>query len=368
MDKQLVKSGQHPSDRCQVSCPVPMEPRVAYADLSVSFTLNSTYSDKVDRAKVWGINVVNHFWLEDCFVKWENIGPGNPRYTDYPAGVNYMSSIGRAHLTEESLTRWKEAALAWSEEDEMGAVEQDMQMGGPTQPTPSASTKRRDQAPARNDLQVDVETDEDRDATPKAAGPSRSTPRPSLPPPADQPTKRKSKVKSPVADDMPAASEPKRRKMSTPEPAMMSTGRVRRQAATKAGDAVHQMAEDMNLFQKEKHRKDLIPPSERKAARIASRREAGTETEHETDVDMDPEEGEEIPEVRAAPSKGKPATKKRSAPAKATTEELSDTHEAEDVKPDISEDGCIIATTGVKLTAAQTKVRWPRQNVVVLPD
>jgi hypothetical protein len=355
MDKQLVESGQYPFDRCQVSCRVQIDVCHARADSSMSIGLHSINSDKVDRARVWGINVVNHFWLEDCFVKWENIGTGNPRYTDYPAGVNYMSSIGRAHLTEESLARWKEAALAWSEEDEMGAVEQDMQLGGPTQPTPSASTKRRDQPPAHSGLQVDVESDEERDATPKAAGPSRSTPKPSLPPAAEPSTKRKSKVKSPAADDVPVSNENKRRKMSTPEPITTSTGRVRRQAAAKAGDAVHQMAEDMNLFQKEKHRKDLIPPSERKAARITSRRGADTETEHETDVDMDGEA--EVVDVKAAPSKRKPVAKKRSASVKATTEELSDTHEAEDIKPDISEDDCIIATTGVKLTAAQTKVR-----------
>lgn len=334
----------------------------------MNFTFESIHSDKVDRARVWGINVVNHFWLEDCFVKWENIGTGNPRYTDYPAGVNYMSSIGRAHLTEESLTRWKEAALAWTEEDEMGAVEQDMQLGGPTQPTPSASTKRHDPPPAHSGLQVDVESDEERDATPKAAGPSRSTRKPSLPIPAEPATKRKkSKAKSPAIDGVAASTEtPKRRKMSTPEPIGTSTGRVRRQAATKAGNAVHQMAEDMNLFQKEKHRKDLIPPSERKAARIASRRGAETETEHETDVDMDREEEDETVQVKPTASKRKPVVaKKRAASAKATTEELSDTHE-EDVKPDISEeDQIIIATTGVKLTAAQTKVSMPARTTLL---
>ncbi|KAF8587520.1 hypothetical protein K439DRAFT_819153 [Ramaria rubella] len=50
--------------------------------------------NKTAKAEEWSIPVVNHKWLEDCFVEWRNLTPAQKRYLDYAPGVNYGALIG----------------------------------------------------------------------------------------------------------------------------------------------------------------------------------------------------------------------------------------------------------------------------------
>ena len=38
--------------------------------------------------------MVNHLWLEDCFVIWRNLTTTNEKYTCFPPGVDFGSMIG----------------------------------------------------------------------------------------------------------------------------------------------------------------------------------------------------------------------------------------------------------------------------------
>ncbi|KAJ3755591.1 hypothetical protein EV360DRAFT_85757 [Lentinula raphanica] len=53
---------------------------------------------KTDRARAWGIPIVNHLWLEDCFVNWKNMTVGNDRYIHFPQGSNFAPRLGERGL------------------------------------------------------------------------------------------------------------------------------------------------------------------------------------------------------------------------------------------------------------------------------
>ncbi|KIP02672.1 hypothetical protein PHLGIDRAFT_59185, partial [Phlebiopsis gigantea 11061_1 CR5-6] len=45
--------------------------------------------EKTERAAMWGIPVVNHMWLEDCFAQWRDISPAQEKYISFPPGLNF---------------------------------------------------------------------------------------------------------------------------------------------------------------------------------------------------------------------------------------------------------------------------------------
>ncbi|KAG8951559.1 hypothetical protein FRC04_005845 [Tulasnella sp. 424] len=52
---------------------------------------------KAERAMHWNIPIVNHTWLEDCFLEWKNIPIGGvvgSKYNKFPTGINFMSLLG----------------------------------------------------------------------------------------------------------------------------------------------------------------------------------------------------------------------------------------------------------------------------------
>ncbi|TCD65714.1 hypothetical protein EIP91_002290 [Steccherinum ochraceum] len=55
---------------------------------------------KTQKADSWSIPVVNHLWLEDCFVQWRHLAQTPDRYTDYPPGLDFSKL-----LTQRSLVK-----------------------------------------------------------------------------------------------------------------------------------------------------------------------------------------------------------------------------------------------------------------------
>ncbi|KAH7883429.1 hypothetical protein F5I97DRAFT_1905100 [Phlebopus sp. FC_14] len=57
-------------------------------------------SPKTTRALSWSIPIVNHTWLEDCFVEWRSLTVGLERYIVFPPGIDFgkmlMTSSGGA--------------------------------------------------------------------------------------------------------------------------------------------------------------------------------------------------------------------------------------------------------------------------------
>ncbi|KAJ6497507.1 hypothetical protein C8R45DRAFT_129169 [Mycena sanguinolenta] len=49
---------------------------------------------KTAKAAEWSIPVVNHTWLEDCFIRWQSLTPALEKYVSYPPGVDFSSLLG----------------------------------------------------------------------------------------------------------------------------------------------------------------------------------------------------------------------------------------------------------------------------------
>ncbi|KIJ92959.1 hypothetical protein K443DRAFT_684887 [Laccaria amethystina LaAM-08-1] len=49
---------------------------------------------KATKALSWSIPVVNHTWLEDCFVQWRNLTVGVEKYIVFPPGVDFSTHLG----------------------------------------------------------------------------------------------------------------------------------------------------------------------------------------------------------------------------------------------------------------------------------
>ncbi|KAI5123689.1 hypothetical protein M0805_001717 [Coniferiporia weirii] len=83
--------------------------------------------DKTTKAREWNIPVVNHTWLEDCFLAWSLITPAQEKYVGFPAGINFGAFVGGRKiepLNEEALVEIERAdeerkrtAVAKAEED-----------------------------------------------------------------------------------------------------------------------------------------------------------------------------------------------------------------------------------------------------------
>ncbi|KAK0212813.1 hypothetical protein DFS33DRAFT_1284670 [Desarmillaria ectypa] len=50
---------------------------------------------KVTKAQAWSIPVVNHTWLEDCFIKWRNLTVGLDKYIGFAPNMDFSQLLGR---------------------------------------------------------------------------------------------------------------------------------------------------------------------------------------------------------------------------------------------------------------------------------
>ncbi|KAF8625140.1 hypothetical protein AX17_006918 [Amanita inopinata Kibby_2008] len=50
---------------------------------------------KTTKAAAWSIPIVNHTWLEDCFVKWRNLTVGLEKYIIFPPGMDFSKLLGQ---------------------------------------------------------------------------------------------------------------------------------------------------------------------------------------------------------------------------------------------------------------------------------
>ncbi|OZJ02969.1 hypothetical protein BZG36_04512 [Bifiguratus adelaidae] len=87
-----------------------------YAIAVVLLTLFSPEGEKFVRAREWNLNVVNHFWLEDCFATWELRSVSNPRYQVWPEKIDLGDYVGETQLTRTE--PWYGATETLLEEDD----------------------------------------------------------------------------------------------------------------------------------------------------------------------------------------------------------------------------------------------------------
>lgn len=64
-----------------------------------------TQSEKCDAAREWGIHLVNHLWLEDSYARCQVQSPTNPRYMHFPPHTNLTEVVGQTLIDREALNR-----------------------------------------------------------------------------------------------------------------------------------------------------------------------------------------------------------------------------------------------------------------------
>ncbi|KAJ7099474.1 hypothetical protein B0H15DRAFT_900731 [Mycena belliarum] len=147
---------------------------------------------KTAKAAEWSIPVVNHTWLEDCFLRWQCLTPALPKYISYPPGVDFSSILGTRGIGpditeiaakegwdggEEEQEQEKEkekekAGLSQNSADETEKVVHIKRPPSAAKPTPKRKGK------AREEPEAEVSHDEDAEARKKAAVGARPRPRP----------------------------------------------------------------------------------------------------------------------------------------------------------------------------------------------
>ncbi|KAJ7736891.1 hypothetical protein B0H16DRAFT_1326401 [Mycena metata] len=54
----------------------------------------SLSGSKTAKAAEWSIPIVNHTWLEDCFLRWQKLTPATSKYVTYPPGRDFSDLLG----------------------------------------------------------------------------------------------------------------------------------------------------------------------------------------------------------------------------------------------------------------------------------
>ncbi|KAJ7680410.1 BRCT domain-containing protein, partial [Mycena polygramma] len=78
--------------------------------MGATFTPNMTGSNtvliaahmggvKTEKALSWNIPVVNHVWLEDCFVSWRSATPAVTKYLEFPPNVDFAPMLAERGFT-----------------------------------------------------------------------------------------------------------------------------------------------------------------------------------------------------------------------------------------------------------------------------
>lgn len=181
---------------------------------SLALIVYLTYSktgEKCKHAHDWGINIVNHLWLEESYAKWQVQSVTIPRYTHFLPQSNLTEIIDKTEIQEEGILDFYNPR---ADDDEDDIAEAD----------PATTGKRRRSEDVQSSYVQNTET---------------KTPAP-LPTKESMGAARVAGPETPVTESM---------KTSTP-------GSNRRKAAENAMTKLHnEIMPDVLLWEKEKHRK-----------------------------------------------------------------------------------------------------------------
>lgn len=118
----------------------------------------SRKGEKVRRAQEWEIPVLNHMWLEACFVRWQSLNPAQNRFIEFPPGVDLQSTVGKVSLSEQDLLPWTSRALERTEDAGIPQAmleEQDAAMADVTMDADLVSPHKRSALTHRRSLRDD---------------------------------------------------------------------------------------------------------------------------------------------------------------------------------------------------------------------
>ncbi|KAL4896693.1 BRCT domain-containing protein [Aspergillus ambiguus] len=115
-------------------------------------------SEKCTAAKEWGLQVVNHLWLEESYARWKLQPVSDPRYTHFPRRTNLGEVVGQTRLDKSVLE-----SIFYPSED----------TGDTVQSKEENTTARKDAASTKassNKVRADTEASTE---TPRAVNKSR---------------------------------------------------------------------------------------------------------------------------------------------------------------------------------------------------
>ena len=189
------------------------------------------HSEKCDAAQEWNIHMVNHLWLEESYAKWQIQSIANPRYTRFPQRTNLGEVVGKTEIDRRAVEKkfFPEGSDEDSSNVEAGirAMKVKDQNANFKVPVPNSSAAHP-LSSVRAPEPMSIHSD---DPTPK-------------------PTKmgKKSSGATPLRTPAPSRLNNNEKENDTPS----TTGS--RGAKQKAAAKLHDMASDIELFQKEMKR------------------------------------------------------------------------------------------------------------------
>src|SRR5579862_6666095 len=63
----------------------------------------SKNGEKCKHAHDWGIDIVNHLWLEETYAKWQVQSVTVPRYTHFPPVTNLTEIVDKTEIQDEGI-------------------------------------------------------------------------------------------------------------------------------------------------------------------------------------------------------------------------------------------------------------------------
>ncbi|OBZ79401.1 BRCT-containing protein 1 [Grifola frondosa] len=94
---------------------------------------------KTTKAVGWSIPIVNHTWLEDCFVQWHSVTPARDKYIVFPPGVDFSTLLAERGVGRVGWEPAELEALALEENEDDMLAKSDK---GPTAPSGTANSAR----------------------------------------------------------------------------------------------------------------------------------------------------------------------------------------------------------------------------------
>ena len=188
------------------------------------------HSEKCDAAKEWNVNIVNHLWLEESYAKWQIQSIANPRYTHFPQRTNLGEVVGQTEIDRQAIKKYFPEGV----DDDSSGVEAGVR-----------AMKVKDQ-----NANFKVPVPNSSAAHPRSSG---RAPEP-VPIHSDEPTPKATKAirkpsdLTPLRTPAPSRYTNNEKENDTPS----TTGS--RGAKQKAAAKLHEMAPDIQLYEKEMKR------------------------------------------------------------------------------------------------------------------
>lgn len=201
-----------------------------------------TQSEKCEAAQEWGINIVNHIWLEESFAKCTVQSLTNPKYTYFPARTNLGEVAGQTRLDMKKV----ESMFFPKPRESPQKPQSTLPETSTAKPSPRKTVQSTGVALGRSTANImeppipAADEDETEDEEPQTEKRPRGRPRKSISTPQFRNNEKENE-----------------------SPLLASSGRA---SKTKAMGMLHQQADDIALFQKEMKRKGGVTHGGRRSS------------------------------------------------------------------------------------------------------